>query len=572
MTAVTHRRARLPELSMFRGGRLYLWLTGVALLLGAVSLHWPSTPSYDPWSWLIWGREIFHAITGSGPQVDSALHITGGSSWKPLPVIFTTVFALFGSAQPNLWLLVARAGAALTVLMSVKLAVRTTWGLVAQSRSGSALAHHSRVGHAVAITPAVLAGAAALICTSFTLRFPGNMLLGYSEGVMTAAFLIAIERAWDGHHRQAFILGIIPCLDRPEVWPIWGLFGLWLMWRDPGARLLVVGLAILMLALWGVPQKLGGGSLSELFTHPQHNHSLKSSVHASFPFWAELSKTLWPLVVERLEIAALLLIAGTGYLLARTRPRLGGWEAAIRRYPAAVAGALLGAFGLLWYVGIALETQAGFAGNPRYAVIGTMCICVSGCAAYGWACIGLAELVERSLRWLRRRSRRLGYDLTRGQFVWLAAGATLVVLVVFALVPDRFTARMPTIDSIRLQMRYQAELRERYAYLIRDAGGPQKVMQCGSVQTNNFEVTMLAWYLQVPIKYVQAQVKTATVEPGPNVIFQARASSGAPIYPTTAFLRKWSQGWKQHNGSRYKIMYSAPVTLYMDCSAYVKNP
>ena len=44
------------------------------------------------------------------------------------------------------------------------------------------------------------------------------MMLGYSEGVMTAAFLIAVERAWDGHHRQAFALGIIPCLDRPEVW------------------------------------------------------------------------------------------------------------------------------------------------------------------------------------------------------------------------------------------------------------------------------------------------------------------------------------------------------------------
>jgi hypothetical protein len=116
-------------------------------------------------------------------------------------------------------------------------------------------------------------------------------------------------------------------------------------------------------------------------------------------------------------------------------------------------------------------------------------------------------------------------------------------------------------------MRYEAELRERYAWLIRDAGGPKAVLNCGSVQTNNYEVTMLAWYLKVPINYVQAQ-KVATVTPGPNVLFQARASSGAPIFPSAAFMRKWSQGWRIRNGSRYKIMYSSPVTLYMDCSAY----
>jgi hypothetical protein len=569
MSAVTQSRVRLPDLATFRGGRAYLWLVGLSLILAAVSLHWPSTPSYDPWSWLIWGREIFHAITGSGPAVDSSLHITGGSSWKPLPVIFTTVFALFGSAQPNLWLLVARAGAALTVLMSVKLAMRITWGLVTQTSSGARLSAQSRLSHAVAITPAVLAGVMALICTAFTRSFPLNMLLGYSEGVMAAVFLIAVERAWDGHFRQAFALGIIPCLDRPEVWPIWGLFGLWLMWRDRGARLLVIGLGLLMLCLWGVPQKLGGGSggLIGLGSHALKNHSRKSAVFASFPFWAELSKTLWPLVIARLEIASLAFSIGTGYVLWRTRRRLGSWTAAVRRHSAATAAALAGLFGFLWWLSVAAETQAGFAGNPRYAVMGAMFICISGCSAYGWACIGLAEGIAGGLRLLRRRS-RWRYSTTDSQFVWLAAATTLVVLVVFALVPHRFTTNMPTVNGIRYQLRYQAELRERYAYLVRDAGGPQKVMSCGSVQTNNYQVTMLAWYLQVPIRYVQAQVKAPTVEPGPNVVFQARASSGAPIYPNTAFLRDWSQGWQTRNGSQYKIMNSPPVTLYMNCSTY----
>lgn len=569
MTAVTHHRIRTPGLSLFRGGRIYVWLTGLSLLLAAVSLDWPSTPSYDPYSWLIWGREIFQAITGTGPHVDARLLITGGSSWKPLPVIFTTVFALFGSAQANLWLVVARAGAALTVLMSVKLTVRTTWGLIAQSRDGARLLEQSRAGRAIALAPAVFAGASALICTTFTPHFPGDMMLGYSEGVMTAAFLIAVERAWDGHYRQAFALGIVPCLDRPEVWPVWALFGLWLMWRDRGARVLVIGLGVLMLALWAVPQKLGHGSggILGLGSHALNNHSSRSCVNASFPFRCELSRTLKPLVVERLELAALLLIAAGAYLLGRSRRRLGSWEAAVRRYPAAVAASLAALFGFLWWLGIAVETQVGFAGNPRYAVIGVMFVCIGGCAAYGWACLGLATLADRGRRWLGRRSRS-GYRSSDAAFVWLAAVATLVVLVVFALVPDRFTNGMPTVSSIRYELRYQAELRERFATLIQRGGGPHKVMGCGSVMTNNFQVTLLAWDLHVPIHYVQALAHTPEVTPGPNVIFQDATSSGAPVGPAPVFIRDWQQGWKLKNGSRYRIVQQRPVTLYMNCSVY----
>src|ERR1700691_5762791 len=105
------------------------------------------------------------------------------------------------------------------------------------------------------------------------------------------------------------------------------------MWRDRGARLLVIGLGILMLALWAGPQKLGGGKggILGLGSHALNNHSLGSAVNASFPFWSELSKTLWPLVIQRLEFAALALMAVSAYLLARTRRRLGSWERSVRR-------------------------------------------------------------------------------------------------------------------------------------------------------------------------------------------------------------------------------------------------
>ena len=98
------------------GPRFYGALAGVALVIAALSLLIPSTPSYDPWAWIVWGREIVHLN----------LQTTGGPTWKPLPVIFTTLFAPFGRAAPDLWLVIARAGALMAVAMVFKLSVRLT--------------------------------------------------------------------------------------------------------------------------------------------------------------------------------------------------------------------------------------------------------------------------------------------------------------------------------------------------------------------------------------------------------------------------------------------------------------
>ena len=92
--------------------------------LAALSLLGPSTPTYDPWAWIIWGREVMHLdlSTGFGP------------SWKPLPVALTTVFGLFGGAAPDLWMVAARAGALAGALFAFRLGRRlggTAGGVVA---------------------------------------------------------------------------------------------------------------------------------------------------------------------------------------------------------------------------------------------------------------------------------------------------------------------------------------------------------------------------------------------------------------------------------------------------------
>ena len=197
-----------------RGGRLYFWLGGAALLIGALSLLVPSTPSYDPWAWLVWGREIIHIN----------LQTTGGPSWKPLPMLFTTLFAVFGKAQPDLWLVVARAGAVMSVAMVFKVAWRITASLAA-GISGGVSADRQRALGGFAVLAPLLAGLLAAGSLVNSLGFISDNALGYSEGLATALALVAVDRHMDGAPRQAFVVGFFAALDRPELWFFWAPTG-----------------------------------------------------------------------------------------------------------------------------------------------------------------------------------------------------------------------------------------------------------------------------------------------------------------------------------------------------------
>src|SRR3954452_12884053 len=153
-------------------GRASPWKAVVLACLGlaALSLLGPAMPSYDPWAWIIWGREITHLD----------LNTVSGPSWKPLPILFTTPFALFGdSAAPALWLLIARAGGLLAIAMAYRLG--------------------SRLGGRAA---GLIAGAALGLAEEFV----RNFARGNSEGLLVALCLWAVERHLDGRRTDAFLL------------------------------------------------------------------------------------------------------------------------------------------------------------------------------------------------------------------------------------------------------------------------------------------------------------------------------------------------------------------------------
>jgi hypothetical protein len=87
----------------------------------------PSLPSYDPFSWIIWGHELAHQLVGPHLQ----FVIRGGPSWKPLPVLFTTIFGFIGHDQLTLWIVFSRAvglyGLYLAFVIGARLGATERW-------------------------------------------------------------------------------------------------------------------------------------------------------------------------------------------------------------------------------------------------------------------------------------------------------------------------------------------------------------------------------------------------------------------------------------------------------------
>lgn len=304
-------------------------------LLAVLSLLLPSAPSFDPWAWIVWGREAW--------QLD--LDTTGGPSWKPLPVIFTTLFAPFEAIDPSLpadlWLVVARIG----VLMSLVLVFRLTRRLAGGGPVGAAAGMVAAV--AVALVPQWI-------------RYAAH---GNEVPLAIALMLLGVERHLDGCRDHALIAGFLACLMRPEAFPLVASYGVWLWRAEPERRRLTIGLAIALPALWLVPDWIGSGNPlgapSKASSEPPWSLSLRDQ-----PWLAALGRadrTAGPLVEGGVAVAALF--------------------AVFRRDARTLA--LLG-FTIGWIALIAAMTEFGFSGSTRYFAPAMVAGCVLTGLAAAW--------------------------------------------------------------------------------------------------------------------------------------------------------------------------------------------
>jgi hypothetical protein len=419
------------------------------LALAALSLLFAGAPSYDPMAWLVWGREIAHLD----------LSTVDGPSWKPLPVAFTTVFSLAGGAAPALWLVVARAGSLLGLVFAYRLASRLA-----------------------GVAAGVLAVAALVLSRGW---FWSNWI-GYSEGLLIALCLWAIERHLDGHHRQAFALGVAAALLRPEVWPFLAAYGIWLWFRQPSMRRLTPGLALLVPALWFIPELIGSGDALRAAGRAREP-TVGSGVPAlaAHPALALLDSATAAVIVPAL--------VGFALALLKPRPRPG-----VDRVTLA-----LGAGVLAWVGLVAAMTQAGFTGNPRYLIAPTGIGCVV--AGVGWARVGGALFA------------RLGLPTA-------LIGATTVLVIAAASLPWA-TPRITAMRAAAPGVVHEAELQHTLPDAVRAAGGRERLLACGQIFSHRYTVPRVAWSLRVHV---------GDVEPDPGasgVVLQARRRPGAPWLP-----------------------------------------
>jgi len=315
--------------------------------VGALSLLLPSAPSYDPWAWIVWGREILLL------EFDT----TGGPSWKPLPVAFTLLFAPLGEIDdaipPALWLIVARAGAVLALVMAFRLARRLT------GSDGPA-----------GIGAGVLA-AAALVLVPQSLRYTAH---GNEVPLAIALMLWAVDRHLDGRHRATLVLGFLACLLRPEAFLFLALYGVWTWRMEPDQHRVLIGLAAALPALWLVPEWIGSGN------------PLDAGRQAtSEPSW-RLSRVEqpWLAVLERMhEVVGWPAEVGSAIALA---------FAFVRRERAVL---VLSAAAVLWLGLVVAMTEIAFSGNPRYFLPAAVICCVLAGVGAAWlvAAAGRVHLV-----------------------------------------------------------------------------------------------------------------------------------------------------------------------------------
>ncbi len=307
-----------------------LFIAAACLALAGLSLLVPSAPTTDPWGWIVWGREILH--------LSLSTVVPRSPSWKPLPALATTPFALAGSAAPWLWLVLARAAGLAAVVAGYYLAKRLA----------------GRAAGVVAV--------AALVPGTLWMHW---MAHGYAEPLATGLLFGAVLCELSGRPRWALVLGSLVALARPEAFFLVVLYGL-LLWRrhqihpaQLAACLIVVPL------LWLVPDWLGSGD-------PLHASKVSRLVVPTGTKAALAAVGQAALMVPvPLTVTAVL---GAALAMRRGDHRLAGIVAV-----AAGWGALLA---VLWF--------AGYPADGRFFFLAASLLTVAGAAG--------AELIVRSVR------------------------------------------------------------------------------------------------------------------------------------------------------------------------------
>jgi hypothetical protein len=396
-------------------------------------------PSYDPWAWLLWGRELAHGT----------LSTQEGPAFKPLPAFVCAPLSLLGGAAPTAWVIIARTGAVLAALLAFDLG--------------------RRLG---GVPAGVVAAVGIVLCGGFL----GYSAAGAEPGWTIAFGLLGLEAWRAGRPRAALLCGVACALLRVEAWPFLLAFGVLLWRRRPQDRGLLVAAAVAVPALWFVPELLASGD------------PLRSGARARIPNPGQPAEAAIPALASLREAVAL--------------PLWPLWAGAAIAAVLVPAARLLLAAGLAWIALVAAMAQAGFSGEPRYALPGATLIAIAGAA-------GLVAAATR-----RRPA------IARGRRAIAAATALVAAGLVVAASP-----KLADLDDLRRDQAWAAGLARDLDSAIVAAGGREAVLACGRPYVGDLRGPLLAYHLDVEKRRVAFEPRP------PGVVFRSRLGAGDPVEP-----------------------------------------
>ena len=411
----------------------YPWVfVGLGLIVvSAILVVWARTsPGFDPYGWNDWGYQALRLN----------LNLGGAPSWKPVSFFFTLPYAVFGHLGLRLWQVTSAA---------VSLA-----GPIVAGRIVHKVLRDSTGDRRAALVAAVFAGLAVLGIRQYTHYW----LSSQSDSMLVTFFLLAIDMHLNDRPRWALFFLWLSSLGRPETWPFYGLYALWMLRYRPATRIYVVIASLLIPFFWfGIPVLSGNpwdvaSKLAERSPRMLHSNKIVGETRRY------LDLTYWPV-----DLAAAV-----------------GLASALWRRNWVVVG--IAGCSLLWLIieiGFSLH---GFPGVPRYMFeAGGALIVVAG--------IGLG--------WVITETRKLGRP---AGYAGIAAFAAVVVL----LVPDAIAQERLEHNDL-LHERARTDQIHRMDATIKALGGLHFLRSCGDPSADVEYVSILAWYVHMNVGRVGHQ-------------------------------------------------------------------
>jgi hypothetical protein len=445
---------------------LYWW--GISLALAVLSaIVWPTVPSYDPFSWIVWGREV------TDPHI--SFFIGGGPSWKPLPFVFTTIYGVLGGIAPTLWVITARAGGIA--------------GLIGAYRLSALLCERAGLPRYWWWVAGVVA-ALGIVLTAPSSGWTYYFFRGTSEPLLIGVWVWAIDRLIARHHWQAYMLVAAEGLMRPEAWPFLLVYGAWLFWKFPSMRVWVLIGLIAQPVGWFGPPWISTGQPFLAATHAsEYNGHLGPDVLKTVLMRGEGLQPLPSLVFGVVAVGLAVWFGRAG--LPRSRVAVSEWWQGDRsEVPLVLA---LAVATVAWWAVVVGMTLDGYPGLERFFLPAAAMTCVLS----GYGLVRLAVLI--------------GSWVSSSSSARLAVAA--VAVVVFLGGSTHFLSARWAYAKAQEPLAATAVTRiDELGQAIAALGGRAAILPCGtSVVTINHSLqTALAWKLGTTLERVQ----TVLVKPG----------------------------------------------------------